>query len=83
MRKIPTYEELLAQNSALKKQVKTLSEKNEKLEILNKELDANYNRILEQLKLPKRKYMAHQLKKLLKNTVSSICLMRQSLSVSH
>lgn len=82
MKKIPTYEELLAQNSALKKQVKTLAEKNERLEIRNKELDANYNRILEQLKLPKRKYMVHRLKKLLKNTVSSICLMRQSLSVN-
>ena len=55
MRKIPTYEELLAQNSALKKQVKALSEKNEKLEIRNKELDANYNWILEQLKLSKKK----------------------------
>lgn len=82
MRKIPTYEELLAQNSALKKQVKTLSEKNEKLEIRNKELDANYNWILEQLKLSKKKTYGASAEKLLKNTVSSICLMRQSLSVS-
>ena len=55
MNKIPTYEELSAQNSALKKQVKTLAEKNERLEIRNKELDANYNWILEQLKLSKKK----------------------------
>ena len=59
---MPTYEELLAQNSALKKQVKYLGNQNEKAqsEIKNltlqvKELNANYNWILEQLKLSKKK----------------------------
>ena len=62
MKNIPTYEELLAQNSALKKQVKYLGNQNEKaqseiknLTIQNKELIANYNWILEQLKLSKKK----------------------------
>ena len=48
MKNMPTYEELLAQNSALKKQIKNLSEK-------NAELNANYNWLLEQLKLSKKK----------------------------
>ena len=62
MKNMPTYEELLAQNSALKKQVKYLGNQNEKAqsEIKNltlqvKELNANYNWILEQLKLSKKK----------------------------
>lgn len=62
MKNMPTYEELLAQNSALKKQVKYLGNQNEKaqseiknLTIQNKELIANYNWILEQLKLSKKK----------------------------
>ncbi len=50
-----SYEELTAQISALKKQVKVLAEKNEKLTIENKELNANYNWILEQLKISKKK----------------------------
>ena len=66
---MPTYEELLAQNSALKKQVKYLGNQTEKAEkkyeqaqseiknltLHNKELIANYNWILEQLKLSKKK----------------------------
>ena len=59
---MPTQEELLAQNSALKKQVKYLGNQNEKaqseiknLTLHNKELIANYNWILEQLKLSKKK----------------------------
>lgn len=59
---MPTYEELLAQNSALKKQVRYLGNQNEKaqseiknLTLQNKELIANYNWILEQLKLSKKK----------------------------
>ena len=47
---MPTYEELPAQNSALKKQVKYLGNQNEKaqseiknLTLHNKELIANYN----------------------------------------
>ena len=62
MKNMPTYEELLAQNSALKKQVKYLGNQNEKaqseikdLTLRNKELIANYNWILEQLKLSKKK----------------------------
>lgn len=62
MKNMPTYEELLAQNSALKKQVKYLGNQNEKaqseiknLTLQNKELIANYNWILEQLKLSKKK----------------------------
>lgn len=62
MQKQLTYEELLAQNSALKNQVKSLAQKNEKfaekidnLTIQNKELNANYNWLLEQLKLSKKK----------------------------
>ena len=55
MQKRPSYEELLAQNFALKKQVKSLADKNEKLELKNKELNANYNWILEQLKISKKK----------------------------
>lgn len=62
MKNMPTYEELLAQNSALKKQVKYLGNQNEKaqseikdLTLQNKELIANYNCILEQLKLSKKK----------------------------
>ena len=46
---MPTYEELLAQNSALKKQVKQLGNENKKaqskiknLTLQNKELNANY-----------------------------------------
>ena len=67
MKNIPTYEELLAQNSALKKQVKYLGNQNEKaqseiknLTIQNKELIANYNWILEQLKLSKKKIYGSQ-----------------------
>ena len=55
MKNMPTYEELLAQNSALKKQVKQLGKENEKVEkkyeeaknevknltLQNKELNAN------------------------------------------
>lgn len=52
---MPTYEELLAQNSVLKKQNKYLSEKNEKLQQQNAELNVNYNWLLEQLKLSKKK----------------------------
>ena len=59
---MPTYEELPAQNSALKKQVKYLGNQNKKaqseiknLTLHNKELIANYNWILEQLKLSKKK----------------------------
>lgn len=55
MKNMPTYEELLAQISVLKKQNKYLSEKNEKLKQQNVELNANYNWILEQLKLSKKK----------------------------
>lgn len=62
MKNMPTYEELPAQNSALKKQVKYLGNQNEKaqseiknLTLQNKELIANYNWILEQLKLSKKK----------------------------
>lgn len=62
MKNMPTYEELPAQNSALKKQVKYLENQNEKaqseiknLTLQNKELIANYNWILEQLKLSKKK----------------------------
>lgn len=69
MKNMPTYEELLAQNSALKKQVKYLGNQTEKVEkkyeqaqseiknltLQNKELIANYNWILEQLKLSKKK----------------------------
>ena len=69
MKNMPTYEELLAQNSALKKQVKYLGNQTEKAEkkyeqaqseikdltLRNKELIANYNWILEQLKLSKKK----------------------------
>lgn len=62
MKNMPTYEELLAQNSTLKKQVKYLGNQNEKAqsEIKNltlqvKELNANYNWIPEQLKLSKKK----------------------------
>ena len=69
MKNMPTYEELLAQNSALKKQVKYLGNQTEKAEkkyeqaqseiknltLQNKELIANYNWILEQLKLSKKK----------------------------
>ena len=62
MKNMPTYEELPAQNSALKKQVKYLGNQNEKaqseiknLTLHNKELIANYNWILEQLKLSKKK----------------------------
>lgn len=62
MQKQLSYEELLAQNSALKKQVKYLGEKNEKLAQTNenlvnqnKELNVNYNWILEQLKISKKK----------------------------
>lgn len=50
MKNMPTYEELLAQNSTLKKQVKYLGNQNEKAqsEIKNltlqvKELNSNYN----------------------------------------
>ena len=50
-----TLDEALAQISFLKKQVKTLSTNNEKLTIQNKELQVNYNWILEQLKLSKKK----------------------------
>ena len=59
---MPTYEELLAQNSALKKQVKQLGNENEKaqskiknLTLQNKELNANYTWLLQQLKLSKKK----------------------------
>lgn len=59
---MPTYEELLAQISALKKQVKYIGNNNEiaqseikDLTLRNKELMANYNWILEQLKLSKKK----------------------------
>ena len=62
MKNMPTYEELLAQNSTLKKQVKYLGNQNEKAqsEIKNltlqvKELNSNYNWILQQLKLSKKK----------------------------
>ena len=69
MKNMPTYEELPAQNSALKKQVKYLGNQTEKAEkkyeqaqseiknltLHNKELIANYNWILEQLKLSKKK----------------------------
>ena len=62
MKNMPTYEELPAQNSALKKQVKYLGNQNKKaqseiknLTLHNKELIANYNWILEQLKLSKKK----------------------------
>lgn len=69
MKNMPTYEELLAQNSALKKQVKYLGNQTEKAEkkyeqaqseiknltLQNKEIIANYNWILEQLKLSKKK----------------------------
>ena len=48
MVKEPTYEELLAQNSALKKQTKYLAEKVDKLEKINQHY-------LEQLKLSKKK----------------------------
>lgn len=62
LKNMPTYEELLAQNSALKKQVRYLGNQNEKAqsEIKNltlqvKELNSNYNWILQQLKLSKKK----------------------------
>ena len=69
MKNMPTYEELLAQNSALKKQVKQLGKENEKVEkkyeeaknevknltLQNKELNANYTWLLQQLKLSKKK----------------------------
>lgn len=62
MKNMPTYEELLAQNSALKKQVKQLGNENEKaqskiknLTLQNKELNANYTWLLQQLKLSKKK----------------------------
>lgn len=62
MAKDMTLDEGLSQISALKKQVKYLGEKNETLTqtnenlvLQNKELNANYNWILEQLKLSKKK----------------------------
>ena len=69
MKNMPTYEELLSQISVLKKQVKYLGNQTEKAEkkyeqaqseikdltLRNKELIANYNWILEQLKLSKKK----------------------------
>jgi hypothetical protein len=69
VKNMPTYEELPAQNSALKRQVKYLGNQTEKVEkkyeqaqseiknltLHNKELIANYNWILEQLKLSKKK----------------------------
>lgn len=62
MAKSITLDEALAQISALKKQVKTLADKNERLVktngdlvLQNKELNANYNWILEQLKISKKK----------------------------
>lgn len=62
MSKMPTYEELLAQNNYLKNhakyQAERLAEKEKQineLEKQNKELEINYNWILEQLKLSKRR----------------------------
>lgn len=61
MPEMPTYEELLAQNNYLKNHAKyqaaQLAEKDKKIQQLekqNKELEINYNWILEQLKLSKR-----------------------------
>lgn len=61
MPEMPTYEELLAQNNYLKNHAKyqatQLAEKDKEIKELkkqNKELEINYNWILEQLKLSKR-----------------------------
>lgn len=61
MSEMPTYEELLAQNNYLKNHAKyqatQIAEKDREIKELkkqNKELEINYNWILEQLKLSKR-----------------------------
>lgn len=71
MKNMPTYEELLAQNSALKKQVKYLGEKQEKvltevenLKLQLKEMNVNYNYLLEQLKLSKKKVFGESFEKI-------------------
>ena len=74
MSKQPTYGELLAQVSALKKQVKNLGDKTEKLTkknetltLENKELSANYNWILEQLTISKKKLYGASAEKIAEN----------------
>ena len=100
VKNMPTYEELLAQNSALKKQVKYLGNQTEKAEkkyekaqseIKNltlqvKELNANYNWILEQLKLSKKKIYGSSAEKIAEdygqlNLFNEAEMERQPLSV--
>lgn len=70
MKNMPTYEELLAQNSALKKQVKYLGEKKktqtkvDDLKLQLKEMSINYNYLLEQLKLSKKKVFGESSEKI-------------------
>lgn len=71
MKNMPTYEELLAQNSALKKQVKNLGEQQKKtqselqdLRLQFKEMSVNYNYLLEQLKLSKKKVFGESSEKI-------------------
>lgn len=100
VKNMPTYEELLAQNFALKKQVKYLGNQTEKAEkkyekaqseIKNltlqvKELNANYNWILEQLKLSKKKIYGSSAEKIAEdygqlNLFNEAEMERQPLSV--
>lgn len=71
MKNMPTYEELLAQNSALKKQNKLLGEQQKKtqselqdLRLQFKEMSVNYNYLLEQLKLSKKKVFGESSEKI-------------------
>lgn len=71
MKNMPTYEELLAQNSALKKQNKLLGEQQKQtkselqdLRIQFKEMCINYNYLLEQLKLSKKKVFGESSEKI-------------------